>query len=99
MLVHHAAAFARDELFAPPPELRDGIRDRIVEAPVECTELDCGDGGVLLDGHIGHGLAEIPVIMNDLADAEPVCEQFITVSGRRPTYVGGGCGRRNHRLL
>jgi hypothetical protein len=88
VLIHRAAAFAGDELFAPAPELRDGIRDRIVEAPVERTEFCRGDGRVLLDGQVGYGLAEIPVVMNDLDHIDAVCEQFIAVLGRRLADVG-----------
>jgi len=52
-------------LFSLVSELRDGIGDRTVEAPVERAELRRGDG-----------LAEIAVVEDDLAHGESPSEAY-----------------------
>ena len=70
-LVRGPRRFVELELIALASELRDGIGDRIVEAPVERVEVGRGDGRVLFDGQLGDGLAEISVVVDDLAHGEP----------------------------
>jgi hypothetical protein len=48
-----------------------GFRDGGVETAVEDFELLDGDRRLLFDGNLGHGLADVSVVVNDLRHAEP----------------------------
>lgn len=45
--------------------------DGVIETPVENMKLERGDRRLHLMGQLGHGLADIPVVMDDLGDGEP----------------------------
>lgn len=59
------STFRGDELITLASELGHSIGDRIVEAPIESTELVDGDGSLLLGRQFGDRLTEVAVIVND----------------------------------
>ena len=64
------------------PECGDGMRDRIVEAPVEGAKLVRGDVRFLFDRQIGNGLADVAVAVDHLVDAESEAQQVAPVQSR-----------------
>ena len=70
--IHGLTAVVGDDLIALAPELGDGIGYGVVEAFVESEKLIRRDRRLLLDGHLGNGLAEIPIIVDNLIHGEPL---------------------------
>lgn len=60
---------------------RNGGCDRVVEPHVQNPELGRGYLLGFLVGQLGDRLAQIPVVMNDLIDAEALTQQLLAVKG------------------
>ena len=83
----------RDRQLALAAELLDGLRHRLVEAPVERPELVGRDRCVQFDGQGRDGLADVAVVVDDLGRGEPERLQGLAVLGRAQAdlMVGGLC--------
>ena len=81
----------RDLHLTLAPELGNGFGHRLVEAPVEGAKLVGRDRRVQLDGQLGNGLADIPIIVDDLGRGEPDLLQGLAMLGRAQAdlIVGG----------
>lgn len=65
----HCPGVGSDEI-ALKTKLRARVSDGIVQAAIERAKfIDLGRG-IAFDGEIGDGLAEVPVVMDDLVDGE-----------------------------
>jgi hypothetical protein len=64
-----------------------GIGDRVVEAPIERAKLFDAHRGALFRGQLGDGLAEVPVVTDDLIDGKSLSKQLAAMSP-------GGCSDR-----
>jgi hypothetical protein len=53
-------------LIALAPELRDGARDRVIQASVQHPEVIGADGRVRFDGQFRDGLTDVAVVVDDL---------------------------------
>ena len=72
----------RDRQLALAPELGNGLGHRFIEAPVERAKLVGRDRRVQLDGQLGDGLADVPIVVDDLGRGEPDLLQGLAVFGR-----------------
>jgi len=78
-------------------KLGGGDGDCIVQEAVQSAKLIIRDRGIKLDWEIGHGLAEIAVVVDDLLNREPVLEQLPAMllrsdphRGQNRIYAAGG---------
>jgi hypothetical protein len=77
--------------------LGDRLRDGLVEAPVERPELVGRDRGLEFDGQLRHGLAHVPVVMDDLGHGEAGLPQLAAVPDGALRHLAAG--RKLRRLL
>ena len=66
------------------PVLRNGTRDRVVQASVQCAEVLDADGRVQLQREVGDGLTHIPVIVHDLRHRESLQLEIMAVALSAP---------------
>ena len=55
-------------------ELGDSVRDGVVQAPVQGSEFVDGEQHIPFERQVGDGLAEIPVVVDDLIHGVPHLE-------------------------
>ena len=72
------------------PEFRHCIGNRIVEASIESLEFVIGDQRVAFDRELRNGLAEIPVVMDDLVHRKAPLQQFIAMTAGALSDPDGG---------
>ena len=70
---------ARERLFACVSG--DGARDGVVQTSVQRAKIIGADGRCQFHCQIGHGLAHIPIVVDDLRDREPLQQQIVSVLG------------------
>lgn len=69
-------------------ELQHGVRDGVVEAPVQRAELIDRKGGVALERQVRDGLAKVAIVVNDLVHRIPQRQQTCAVCGRAHADLG-----------
>jgi hypothetical protein len=73
----------------------DGPSDGTVQAPIQRMKFRGGNRGVFVVGQLGHRLADISIVADDLFDTEAKFAQVLTVQGAAPRDVCLGLkGRR-----
>jgi hypothetical protein len=68
-------------------ELGHRVGNRIVQTAVQGAELIDRKRGIPLDGQVSDGLAQVPIVMNDLIDRVAEPQQFATVDGCRNAHL------------
>ncbi|HEV2986002.1 MAG TPA: hypothetical protein VGX46_16510 [Vicinamibacterales bacterium] len=76
-----------DLLFAP--ELGDGGRNRVVQAPVQRAKVIRADGRRQFNRQIGDGLTDIAVVVHDLSNCEPLTQEVLPVLDGALPDLGG----------
>jgi hypothetical protein len=88
-----------DRGLAATRECSYGIGDRVVEATVQGAKLVGGHERFLLDGHLGDGLADVPVVVDNLIHAVSLAQHFSAVQGRGAAdFRGRWCPGRFRNL-
>jgi hypothetical protein len=67
-LVRLGAVLACDRCVALKTEFGDGIRNGIVQAPIQRAEFFDGERRVTFERQVGDRLAEVSVVVHDLID-------------------------------
>jgi hypothetical protein len=90
-------------LVSPAPELGDGARDGVVEAPVQRPEVVRADGRVHFQRQVGNGLADVPVVVDDLRHGEPLEQEVVPVQdgalGNLRVQFRPAAAERGHELV
>ena len=71
-------------------ELGDSVRDGVVQAPIQGSEFIDGERHIPFERQVGDGLAEIPVVVDDLIHGVPHLEEFLPVGGGCHPHLGQG---------
>jgi hypothetical protein len=71
-------------------KLGDSVRDGVVQAPIQGSEFIDGERHIPFERQVGDGLAEIPVVVDDLIHGVPHLEEFLPVGCGCHPHLGQG---------